>query len=233
MVNSAGATAWRRDRAGGARADDLTQGYRMTLASAAHSAAYDPGSWDTFFVLTGTAAATLTGLFFIAFSLRVQDLQLSLVIRTRARYLLIWLVVIALASAFVLMPDQSHAALATEILVLSAGCAAYTVWSSVGTARREPPPFSADLLARWLGMGATWLLSIGAGISLLVGHGGGLYLLAFAVLLGIALEVAAAWSLVVGIGKDTRSNDTDRQETPVVAEPGDSAGAESSARPTA
>ncbi len=176
----------------------------MTLASVARSVAYNPGSWDTFFVLTGTAAATLTGLFFIAFSLRVQDLQLSRVIRTRARYLLIWLVVIAIVSAFVLMPDQSHAALATEILVLSAGCAAYTAWSSVRTARQESPPFSADLLGRWIGMGATWLLSIGAGISLLAGHGGGLYLLAFAVLLGIALEVAAAWSLVVGIGKDTR-----------------------------
>jgi hypothetical protein len=41
-------------------------------------------------------------------------------------------------------------------------------------------------------MGATWLLSIGVGISLLAGHGGELHLLAFAVLLGIALEVPAA-----------------------------------------
>jgi hypothetical protein len=142
------------------------------------------------------------GLFFIAFSVRMQDLQLSLLIRTRARYLLLWLIVITLVSAFVLMPGQSNAALATEILVLSAGSAAYTAWSAVRTLRQEPPPFSADLLGRWLGMGATWLLSIGAGISLLAGHGGGLYLLAFAVLLGIALEVAAAWSLIVGIGRD-------------------------------
>jgi hypothetical protein len=52
-------------------------------------------------------------------------------------------------------------------------------------------------------MAATWLLSIGAGISLLASQGGGLYLLAFALLLGIALEVAAAWSLIVWIGKDT------------------------------
>lgn len=42
-----------------------------------------------------------------------------------------------------------------------------------------------------------WLLSIGVGISLLLGQGGGLYYLAFAVLLGIVLEVAAAWSLIV------------------------------------
>jgi hypothetical protein len=114
------------------------------------------------------------------------------------------------------MPGQSRAALAAEILALTAGCMVYTVWSALRSARWEPSPFSGDLVGRWLGMGATWLLSIGAGISLLAGHGGGLYLLAFAVLLGIALEVAAAWSLVVWVGKDTRGQDImpGRQRTP-------------------
>ena len=76
----------------------------MTLATAALAPAYNPGSWGTFFTLTGTAAATLTGLFFLAFSLRVGELQLSLVLRTRARYLLIWLIAIAISSGFVVMP---------------------------------------------------------------------------------------------------------------------------------
>jgi hypothetical protein len=194
----------------------------MTLATAALAPAYNPGSWGTFFTLTGTAAATLTGLFFLAFSLRVGELQLSLVLRTRARYLLIWLIAIAISSGFVVMPGQSRAALAAEILVVSAGCAAYTAWSVLRTARWEVPSFSADLVVRSLGMGATWLLSIGAGISLLAGHGGGLYLLAFAVLLGIALEVAAAWSLVVWVGKDTRGQDIMHgpQRTPEQAQAG-------------
>ena len=71
-------------------------------------------------------------------------------------------------------------------------------------------------------MGATWLLSIGAGISLLAGHGSGLYLLAFAVLLGIALEVAAAWSLVVGIGKDTVPGRPHPSGQPVKSSPSES-----------
>jgi hypothetical protein len=183
----------------------------MTLATAAPAPAYNPGSWGTFFTLTGTAAATLTGLFFLAFSLRVRELQLSRVLRTRARYLLTWLIVIAIGSGLVVMPGQSRAVLGAEILVGSVGCAAATVWSVLRTARVEPPPLSADLVGRWLGMVATWLLSIGAGISLLAGHGGGLYLLAFAVLLGIALEVAAAWSLIVWVGKDIMP---ERQRTP-------------------
>ena len=78
----------------------------MTLATATLAPAYDPGSWSTFFTLTGTAAATLTGLFFVAFSLRVRELQLSLALRTRARYLLIWLIAIAVSSAFVLCSDD-------------------------------------------------------------------------------------------------------------------------------
>lgn len=180
----------------------------MTAASIALAPAYDPGSWHTYFTLTGTAAATLTGLFFVGFSLRVPELQLSVGLRTRARYLLLWLIAIAIGSAFVLMPGQSSTVLAAEVLVVSAGCVAYTVWSVLRTARGQISPMSAGLAIRWLGMGATWLLSIGSGISLLVGHGGGLYLLAFGLLLGIALQVAAAWTLVVETGKHARAKDS-------------------------
>ena len=88
----------------------------MTLAAAALTPAYNPGSWGTFFTLTGAAAATLTGLFFVAFSLRVRELQLSRVLRTRARYLLVWLIAIAIGSGFVLMPGQSRTVLAAEII---------------------------------------------------------------------------------------------------------------------
>jgi hypothetical protein len=179
----------------------------MTLASVALASAYNPGSWRTFFTLTGTAAATLTGLFFVAFSLRVRELQLSPVLRTRARYLLIWLVAIAIGSGFVVMPGQPLAVLATEILVVSVLCVAYTVWSVLRTPRWELHAVSADLAVRWIAMGATWVLSIGAGISLLAGHGGGLYLLAFCMLLGIALQVAAAWTLVVETGKHAHGKD--------------------------
>ena len=169
--------------------------------------AYDAGSWHTFFTLTGTAAATLTGLFFVAFSLRVQELQLSFQLRTQARYLLTWLVAIAIGSGFVLMPGQSRAALAAEILVVSVASVTYTVWSVLRMLRGERPAISIDMAARWLAMGVTWLLSIGAGITLLAGHGGGLYLLAFSLLLGIALEVAAAWRLVAEAGKGTSGQD--------------------------
>src|ERR1700678_2498120 len=141
--------------------------YRMTLATAALGPAYDPGSWSTFFTLTGTVAATLTGLFFVAFSLRVRDLQLSVVIRTRAAYLLELLIVIVVYSAFVLMPGQSRAAVAAEILVVSMVSVAYLVWCLPRLVRLAA--FSVDLVVRWLVAGTGLLLGIGAGISLLIG----------------------------------------------------------------
>ena len=120
--------------------------YRMTLATAAPAPAYDPGSWSTFFTLTGTVAATLTGLFFVAFSLRVRDLQLSVVIRTRAAYLLTLLIVIVVYSAFVLMPGQSRSAVAAEILFVSVAGVAYLC----GWCLPRLAVFSADLVIRWI-----------------------------------------------------------------------------------
>lgn len=179
----------------------------MTLTTVAVSSAYNPAMWHTFFTLSGTAGATLTGLFFIAFSLRLQDLQLSLVIRTRARYLLTALIVITIGSGCVVIPGQSLAALAAEILSISVAYAVYTLWSIIRAARQEPFPLSADLVGRWIGMAAALLLSSGAAISLIIRQGGGLYLLAGAMLIGLALEVASAWSLIVGIGRDTPRKD--------------------------
>jgi hypothetical protein len=182
------------------------RGYRMTSATVALAPAYNVGSWSTFFVLTGTIAATLTGLFFVAFSLRVRDLQLSVVIRTRAAYLLVLLVVIVVYSAFVLMPGQSRAAVAAEILIVSVISLAYLVgWCLPRLVRMAV--FSVDLVIRWIAGVTGLLLGIGAGISLLIGSGGGLYFLAFGALLLIANEVASAWSLIVGIGKDTGAKD--------------------------
>jgi hypothetical protein len=203
----------------------------MTLATVALAPAYNPDSWSTFFVLTGTVAATLTGLFFVAFSLRVRDLQLSVVIRTRAAYLLTLLVVIVVYSAFVLMPGQSRAAVAAEVLVVSAVGLAYLCgWCLPRLVRLAV--FSVDLIVRWIAGVTGLLLGIAAGISLLAGSGGGLFFLAFGALLLIANEVASAWSLIVGIGKDTGAEDIMfvRQPTPEAAPAGQLAAGEDGSR---
>lgn len=161
--------------------------------------AYTPVAWHSFYAVTGTAAATLTGLFFIAFSLRVQDLQHSLFLRTRARYLLLGLIVAFLGSAIVLIPDQPLAALSAEILTVISGYVIYTVVSVAVAARSEPFPLTPDLVARYVGMAVSLVLAYAAAISLVLRAGGGLYLLASAVLLALAVEVVSAWSFISGI----------------------------------
>src|SRR5580658_9348405 len=146
MLGTASCAAGRRKRQ--IECGPHHRGYRMTLAAVALAPAYNPGSWSTFFTLTGTVAATLTGLFFVAFSLRVRDLQLSVVIRTRAAYLLELLLVIVVYSAFVLMPGQSRSAVAAEILIVSMVSVAYLVWCLPRLARLAV--FSVDLVILWL-----------------------------------------------------------------------------------
>jgi hypothetical protein len=73
------------------------------------------------------------------------------------------------------MPGQSRAALGAEILAVSVGCVAYTVWSLFHALRRELPAVFADFAVRWPGPGATWVLSIGAGIGLLASQAAACY----------------------------------------------------------
>jgi hypothetical protein len=62
--------------------------------------------------------------------------------RTRAAYLLTGLVAIAVDSAFVLMPGQSRAALAAEVLIVSVGGMAHFVLCIVRMVR-DPPSFTS------------------------------------------------------------------------------------------
>jgi len=136
----------------------------MTLATVALAPAYNPASWSTFFTLTGTVAATLTGLFFVAFSLRVRDLQLSVVIRTRAAYLLALLVVIVVYSAFVLMPGQSRAAGDPSPLTLFR---TYLVWllRSASAEVRRDSSSTASLRRRSMRLIPIAARSLGPGVS--------------------------------------------------------------------
>jgi hypothetical protein len=148
-----------------------------------------------------------------------------------AAYLLTLLVVIVVYSAFVLMPGQSRSAVAAEILFVSVAGVAYLCgWCLPRLAGLAV--FSADLVIRWIAGVTGLLLGIAAGISLLTGNGGGLYFLAFGALLLIANEVASAWSLIVGIGKDTGAKDITLGQQPAPEGPpaGQLAGEENGSR---
>jgi len=181
--------------------------------------AYNPDAWSAFFLLVGTAAATLAGLFFVVFSLRLQEIQRSIVLRVRARYLLLGTIAMTVGAGFVLMPRQSLTWLAAEILSGSVALGAHTAWSLIRAARQEPLPVSPDQIGRWIGFALILLLNVGASISLIVRNGGGLYLFAFSMLLAFAVQVVSAWSLITGIGEGSRRQEVPSQATEQVSLP--------------
>lgn len=80
----------------------------MTLANVALAPAYDPGSWRTFYTLTQDCRGHADRVVLRCLLTRVRELQLSLALRTRARYLLIWLVAIAAAWTLVVAAGQHN-----------------------------------------------------------------------------------------------------------------------------
>lgn len=162
--------------------------------------AYSTAGWHSFFVMLGGAGASLAGLMFIALSIHLAQLERSLVLRTRARYLIAGFVIIPIASGFILMP-QPLWVLGTELMVVASGYGLYSLVSLLRATRREPFRPTPDLIGRWVGMAVVIVLAIASGVSLISLSGGGIYLIASSLLLALGLEVLSAWSLLAGISE--------------------------------
>jgi hypothetical protein len=158
---------------------------------------YAPERWHDFYIMVGGASAALTGLIFVAISIHLRSVLATPFFRARARYLTGVLMLTMVTSALVLVPGQSRQALGAELigvgLIASLGFA-------LPVARLARIAGSIDLDVRvrqavaWAGL-ALWALS---GVSLVVGHGGGLYVLLIAVVLALTICVGGAWSLLTG-----------------------------------
>ena len=137
---------------------------------------YAPDRWHEFYVMVGGAAAALTGLIFVAISIHLRSVLATRFFRARARYLTGCLMLTLVTSALVLVPGQSrHARLA-----------------------RIAGPSGLDVRVRqavaWVAL-ALWVAS---GVSLIIGHGGGLYILLIGVVILLNISVSGAWSLLTG-----------------------------------
>jgi hypothetical protein len=156
-----------------------------------------PERWHDFYIMVGGASAALTGLIFVAISIHLRSVLATPFFRARARYLTGVLMLTMVTSALVLVPGQSRQALGAELIGVG-------VIASLGfalpVARLARIAGSIDLDVRirqavaWAGL-ALWALS---GVSLVVGHGGGLYILLIGVVILLNISVSGAWSLLTG-----------------------------------
>jgi hypothetical protein len=165
------------------------------------SASYDAAVWRDFYVMVGAAAATLTGLVFVGLSIHRRAIVASPFLLARARYLTGGLTGVLLTSALLLVPSQSDHLLGAELIV-----AVFAFWMlfyvPVVRLLRAHASVERQVLVR-IGIAATGsALWVATGISLLVRSGGGLYLLVPGVIVATVVNVAGAWSILMGTESD-------------------------------
>ena len=165
--------------------------------------AYDPSAWQNFYVMTGGAAAALTGLLFVAMSLHARTIMDNTFYRNRAITTLMSLTSQLLLSGAVLIPGQSLALLGAEVEATALFFLGITVRAVL---TRGPETGSAPMTWRRnvveLVGGTTWnVLFNAAGVSLLLRTGGGLYLLAAVMFVMFGWNIYVAWVLITEVSE--------------------------------
>ena len=156
-------------------------------------------SWDTFAEICGGAAATLTGLLFVAVSIRIAFIARSQELRNRAAQTLSLFGMVLFISVLIAIPGQGYRTLGAELVVLG-------VIAGAGLAvldRRAKGDRSNQAIAPVLELVTpitiTSLLLLAAGIVLVLGVHAGLYVLVGPVLVALAGGVTSAWLLLTKI----------------------------------
>jgi hypothetical protein len=156
---------------------------------------YLPGMWHDFGVTIGSLAGALTGLLFVAVSIKSETLAKSVSLRSRAAQTLVLFLTSALAS-IVLVAPQPGDALGGELVALAllAGTALYVF-------DRRGGHDQTNRVARFVERGSPNTITPAffgvAGITFLVSAGGGLYWLIPAAVCGLAGGVINAWLFLV------------------------------------
>lgn len=159
--------------------------------------AYQPEAWHDLFVMSGGAAAALTGLIFVAVSLNheaILEIPALPALAARTISVLVGEVLLAVVG---LTPDQTRAALGLEVLVIAIALAAIVL----GTTFRN---LGGTELRRWRAslIGLALLASapaVIAGASLSLAAGGGLYWLTVQFLTGTIVAAYYGWILLIEI----------------------------------
>jgi hypothetical protein len=149
---------------------------------------YDPAAWQNFYLMMGTANAAITGLVFVALSIHLREVLDHPILKPRAVLALVVLTTQIVISAIVLTP-QSRELMGVEILVLNGIFLTLNLRNRVATTLNQAALVS--LLIR--------LTYVYASISLIVGQGGGFYVLGLVLVLTLARTMASCWALLTAL----------------------------------
>jgi hypothetical protein len=155
------------------------------------NAANDPAAWQNFYLMIGTANAAITGLLFVALSIHLREILKHPTFRPRAVIVLVILTTQIIICAVVLTP-QPRVLMGVEILGLN------FLFLAINLQNRGPLQISAGtaftLLIR--------VVYVYAAVSLILGLGGGFYVLAASLLVTLGRSMANCWSLLTALESD-------------------------------
>jgi hypothetical protein len=157
--------------------------------------------WSTFAVIAGSAAAGLTGLLFVAVSIRADAIARSQELRNRAAQTLALFVTVLFISILLAIPDQSVRVLGVELVALAVIVAgAMLILDQRASASPNPEGAPEHRVASILDAVApnaiTSILLLIAGGLLISGVHAGLDVLVLPVAVALAGGVTSAWLLL-------------------------------------
>ena len=160
--------------------------------------------WATFATLSGGAAAALTGLLFVAVSIRIEFIAKSTELRSRAAQTLTLFVIPLVISILLSIPDQGYRVLGAELVLLAAiGGGVLLRLGRQATVSSGAHDTSAEAVALLLdAVAPNWVTSVLlviAGMLLLFGVHAGLYVLVLPVLVALVGGVLSAWLVLTKI----------------------------------
>jgi hypothetical protein len=162
---------------------------------------YLPGMWREFGEAVAGLAGALTGLLFVAVSIKGAVLAASRTLRSRAAQTLVLFMTPAI-SAVLLAAPQAGQALGWELLAVAAASGA-----ALRILDRRADHGSANSVARYIERASpnalTAVLAGAAGLSLILKAGGGLYWLIPAVVASLVGGVINAWLFLVKLDADS------------------------------
>jgi hypothetical protein len=162
----------------------------------------DVQDWVAFATVAGAAAASLTGLLFVAVSIRIDVIGPSPELRNRAAQTLLLFGTIVIISIVLAIPDQAYGPLGAELIAVGVMAGAGML-ALDRRARSGADASGGQTIARVLDAVApnavTSVLVLVSGALIAAGVHAGLYVLVVPVIAALVGGVASAWLLLTRI----------------------------------
>jgi modulator of FtsH protease len=165
---------------------------------------FRPERWEVLYAALAGAAAALTGLLFVAFSINLRSITDNPTHVGRSRETLATLLILLMLSIAVLIPGQGTRLLGAELVGGGLLVLATSIRNQMRTlSMLDPSGRSAWGRRNWILNAGTVAIIVG-GVSLLVDVFGGLYWLLVTIGVYLPWAVINAWVLVVRVGRESR-----------------------------